>query len=194
MQRTAQSTLFILLCLLAGTASAQGPDLDRCIYPSTGIPMDPRVCESLRANQLKREQDEAEKARVRAAEDAQRAELAATQEASANAARDKRQAADAAKYKIESDARAAAWQAQRDREDAEEARLAAARTTRMKECGTDFGRPRVGMTITRAQRCVGDFKLQGELDAPGGGVVQTYVAGHTVLHVAGGTIKAWNRY
>lgn len=82
-------------------------------------------------------------------------------------------------------------QAQRDAEERAEARRdAAATAARKAACGSDYANPRIGMTLERAQQCVGNYKLVGQLNRADG-VVSTYLGPKRYLHVMGGQIVAW---
>lgn len=89
------------------------------------------------------------------------------------------------------------YERDREREEREEqrqqAKLKADRAARMKQCGDDFGSPRIGMSLARAKECVGNFRLVSEVNRADG-VVSTYRTGSMYIHVMGGRISAWGRY
>jgi len=62
-----------------------------------------------------------------------------------------------------------------------------------KECGTDYKKLRLGMKLSRAQKCVADFELVGETKL-NGSTVSTYYRANTYLYVKNGEIVSWNSY
>lgn len=61
------------------------------------------------------------------------------------------------------------------------------------KCGLDYKQPRIGMTLIRAQECVGKFRLSAQINRADG-IVSTYEAGNMYLHVMSGNIVSWGRY
>ncbi|EGI75896.1 hypothetical protein [Hylemonella gracilis] len=90
--------------------------------------------------------------------------------------------------------RQAALQAAQEqrRQELQAQRLANEKETdaRQKECGGDYGTPRVGMSLERAKYCVGDLRLKGQVNRSDG-VVSTYWAGKVYLHVMNGKVVSW---
>lgn len=176
------------------TASAVGYDLKNCMFDN-GLPMHPKACESLK----NREQ---EKAVERERGMARNAQL--------KMEREKSQAAEAANYerqKLESQEReqkrlAAIEERQlaidserreEEKRDALQAKAAAGRQATLKsECGKDYKAITIGMPIQRAQRCVANLKLIGQINRADG-VVSTYQAGRIYAHVMDGKIVSWGK-
>lgn len=73
-----------------------------------------------------------------------------------------------------------------EREDA--AREAAAR----KACGQDYMTPRVGMPLKRAQLCLGELDLQGQVNRKDG-VLSTYYGAGFYVHEMDGRVVSWGR-
>lgn len=201
------TALFLALIAAALPAAAQGNDLVNCTYGSTGLAISPNVCDLLRQKDAEDRAAKAEQARQEAfsaerAERAERARAAAAQEGSEHAAKVQAQAvADQAERERQAEAKAKAeaarWaaadaqrraagdKAMREIESAEEQherRMAQLQ----RECGADFQAPRVGMSLARAKRCVGDLKLYGQ-----NGPVSAYRAGPLLLSVVGGKVTKW---
>lgn len=61
-----------------------------------------------------------------------------------------------------------------------------------KECGKDYGQIRVGMTLSRAQKCVGEFFLHGQIEGKHG-TVDYYTRGDIRLYVKKGKVVAWDQ-
>jgi hypothetical protein len=187
--------LAALSALIASPALAADPDLVQCLWP-TGQPIDARTCDGLRGIEATHQAEAQRQASLRAQQqatadatlaqrlDADQAERARVDAINQEGLR-RQAAADAA--------RAQGWQEERNREQAYEDRMTADTNARRAACGPEFGKPAVGMTLQRAQQCVGTFRLQGEVVTTGG-KVQTYVGHRTVLHVAGGKVASWARY
>lgn len=66
----------------------------------------------------------------------------------------------------------------------------AVRAKAQKECGADFGVPRVGMTLDRAKQCLGYAKLVGQVNRADG-VASVYTNGRVQLVVMDGKVVAW---
>lgn len=201
------TALFLALLTAALPAASQGNDLVNCTYRSTGLAIAPKVCDLLRQKDDEQRVAKAEEARRREAFDAARAErerarTAAAQEASERAANVQAQAVAyqtererQAEAKAKADAeRWAAADAERraagDKANREQAAAEEQHERRMaqlqRECGADFQAPRVGMSLARAKRCVGDLKLYGQ-----NGSVSAYRAGPLLLSVVGGKVTKW---
>lgn len=76
-------------------------------------------------------------------------------------------------------------------------RIAAKKQAQMIEekkalCGDDYGQARIGMTLVRAQQCVGKFKLRSEVNRADG-ILSTYVSDSTYIYVMNGRIVSWSR-
>lgn len=184
-----------LICSVPFTgAFAVDYDLRTCMF-SNGLPMHPKSCESLK----KRDAQNAEEARRynerqaanRLVQDEQRVQAEAKQQ-EAQREREAKQA----EWRAEKDAEhAMGLKAQQEQIQWEKAtaKAAADRTAKQKTiCGDDYRSPRVGMTLARAKECVADFKLKGQINRADG-VVSTYMAGQTYLHVMDGQIVSWGR-
>lgn len=188
--------ILVALSLLLSLAPAWSadPDLSACTWPD-GRAMPPKLCEGMRVHAAKRA---AEAARAQALRD--EADQSAAAEAAARRASEAQVAAD---RKIEEEKRHARWQVedeerkqrlrdlQRQAED-EEAAQEQLIASRRKECGSDFANPRIGMSLARAQRCVGTFSKISETQSARG-VMSTWRAGPIYLHVVGGSIVHWLR-
>ena len=178
---------------LAG-AFAMDYDLQTCMF-NNGLPMHQKSCESLK----KRDAQNAEQARRynerqaanRLVQDEQRAQAEAKQQEV-----QREQKLKQAEWKAEKDAdHAMGLKAQQEQIQWEKATAKAAsdRTAKQKSiCGEDYRSPRVGMTLVRAKECVAEFKLKGQINRADG-VVSTYMAGQTYLHVMDGQIVSWGR-
>lgn len=180
------------------SAFAAGEDLKRCLY-NNGRSMEHGVCDILRKNAAKKEaenksyQDRAVVQRALAAE--QKAQTEAKQQ-ELQRERDARFAEQRAKEQERAEeSKAMALKAQQEQAQWEKstARAASERVAKQKAtCGDDYRAPRVGMTLTRAKECVADFKLKGQINRADG-VVSTYMAGQTYLHVMDGKIVSWGK-
>lgn len=62
-----------------------------------------------------------------------------------------------------------------------------------KECGQDYGQIRVGMKLSRVQKCVGEYFLRGQTKSRFG-TVDEYGRGDTYVFVKGGKVVAWGNY
>jgi len=62
-----------------------------------------------------------------------------------------------------------------------------------KKCGDDYGQIRVGMKLSRIQKCVGEFSLRGQVKGKYG-VVDHYTRLDTYLFVKNGKVVAWGDY
>lgn len=184
----------LLFCFALTTASAVGYDLKNCMFDN-GLPMHPKSCESLK----KRESQNIEKAKRynerqaanRLVQDEQRAQAEAKQQ-EVQRERDVKQAEWRAKQEEQNAMGLKAQQEQIQWEKAT-AKAASERTAKQKAiCGDDYRSPRVGMTLAKAKECVADFKLKGQINRADG-VVSTYMAGQTYLHVMDGKIVSWGR-
>jgi hypothetical protein len=61
-------------------------------------------------------------------------------------------------------------------------------------CGADYKKPRIGMTMARVQECVStSFKEQGQTNTEHG-IVTTYRAPGGYLHVIDGKVVQWGRF
>lgn len=173
------------------TATARGEDLVNCRWQN-GMPLGQNVCASLRrAETEEREKKAREKEQLRQASEyeARRKEQEqAEKDRVLNIIRERdeqeaqirtKEEAEYAKYKQE--------EARREQRSADQTKV------KKERCGTDYGSPRIGMTIERAQDCVGNFKLVSQLNRVDG-VVSTYRAGRIHLHVMNGKIGAWDRH
>jgi len=93
------------------------------------------------------------------------------------------------------DGRPEGWELENaKRQSAELARMQASdealRAKARKECGEDFGMPRVGMTLQRARQCLGYARLVGQVNRKDG-VASVYVNGRVQLIVMDGKVVAW---
>lgn len=59
-----------------------------------------------------------------------------------------------------------------------------------KECGEDYLNIRVGMKLSKVQKCVGEFYLRGQMNTKAG-VVDHYTRGDSYLYVKKGRVVAW---
>lgn len=176
----------------AGVALAGAENLQTCTWPS-GAPIEPRLCAKLR-DLSDRDRLIAERAQAQADKALATEALRQAEAASQAAARQAVFEAEAAQRRQEDDARRAQTEAiARDVSQAQE-RAELQHEARMKqlraECGADFQAPRVGMTLARARRCVGDLVLFGQVNRSNG-VASVYRAGPLYLTVLGGNIVAW---
>lgn len=178
------TALFLALLTAALPAAATGEDLVNCRY-NGGATIPPNVCDLLRKH---------------AAEDERRAAAAKTDmerfrkeeaQSKADRAEADRQAELQAKARADSDkAEQARMRASMDEANREQAAAEEQHERRMaqlqRECGADFQAPRVGMSLARAKRCVGDLKLYGQ-----NGPVSAYRAGSLLLSVVDGKVTKW---
>lgn len=194
------STHFFCGLLLAGLFSVTAPvqaanDLVNCVYESTGISIDPKVCEVLRRQEAKKAAD-AERFKKMAEEDRARAAQAKAEQDAANAIeREKREAAHQEWVRKE-EARKAELQKEQDARDkeyaAQDRAVASAEAKRKSACGDDYKNLQIGMAITRVQQCVAPFKLVGQLNRADG-VVSTYRSGGVYAHVMNGRVVSWSK-
>lgn len=195
MKAFVRSVIFVAAASGITLASAAGDDLVNCRFKN-GNTIAPKICDKLRELD---ERDRAIKARQEADLQAMRERDKARQEQE-RAKADERARVDAermAEKLAKQDALDRKWRAEQEeadrRERADQRRIAAETKSRKDACGDDYGTPKIGMTIDRAQQCVGKFKLVSQLNRPDG-VVSTYRTGSTVIHVMGGRIVAWDRF
>lgn len=59
-----------------------------------------------------------------------------------------------------------------------------------KECGKDYGQIRVGMKLSRVQKCNGEFYLHGQVQWKGR-TVDYYTRGEAFLYIKNGKVVAW---
>lgn len=183
-----------LLGLFMTSALAAGEDLENCLF-NNGIPMNLKSCESLRKRAKIQAADNERGAAINAQRQIEREKLTAEQDANRE-----RQRAEVAAHEQKRLALIEERQLAIDRERREEdkrdallAKAASERTAKQKSiCGDDYRSPRVGMTLVRAKECIADFKLKGQINRADG-VVSTYMAGQTYLHVMDGQIVSWGR-
>ncbi len=131
-----------------------------------------------------------EEARARAAADRERRkEEAAQREAKIAEDRRKREAENAAAIErtnkmLEANAREerAAQNAAAKREQEAKAR-----------CGDDYRQPKIGMSIARAQECVGKFRMTNQINRADG-VISTYQGSGMYLHVMDNRVVSWGKY
>ena len=176
-------------------AAARGEDLVKCISPDgTRIPA--TLCERYRQQEIAERKRLARFAEQDRQQQLVRDEERKQQETKSLEIRQQREKVDEEQRK-EQAARQAKSEADYERykrEEAKQEKRAAENTRAKKErCGTDYGAPRIGMTIERAQDCVGNFKLVSQLNRADG-VVSTYSSGRVHLHVMNGKVGAWERY
>jgi len=117
----------------------------------------------------------------------------AEQKAEQDRVRAEEDAARRARWEEEQAARTKAEEAERARQAAEDARAGKWVAQRKKECGSDYGKPTVGMTLDRAKRCVGEFEMYSQVNRVDG-VVSMYRAGQMHISVMGGRIVHWASY
>jgi preprotein translocase subunit SecD len=187
----------LFLCLLtctSATTKAGGEDLVNCLWPN-GKPIDPRVCTSLRKTVVEKAEQQAQWEAQRQADQAMIAKRQEEQ-AQLKAVADQKAMEDKKRWDEEQAAKKAELDKyladQQRQEDREEARVRKIDEARRKACGDDYSNPRIGMTIQRAQQCVADFKLKGQINRADG-VVSTYMAGHAYAHVMNGKIISWGK-
>lgn len=61
------------------------------------------------------------------------------------------------------------------------------------QCGADYNQIKVGMAFSRIKKCVGEFKLQGQVERKEG-TFDYYKRGRDYLYVKNGTVVAWGEY
>jgi len=177
--------------LLSTSAFATGEDLENCRWQN-GVPIKQSVCDSMRRHDAETAARKAKEAEQRREAQRQHDEYLAKRQAEQEESK-KRQAEHKVKFeREEAERKAAAEQAQREQAEYERS-VAKKQQERKAECGDDYATPRIGMTLERANRCVGTFKLVSQLNRADG-VVSTYRAGRIHIHVMGGKVAAWNRY
>jgi hypothetical protein len=188
--------LWVVAALLASApaASAGGDDLQNCMWKS-GAVMDARTCTTLRRLAERDAAAAAERDRQSAASQA-RYEKAQARRREQQEAQRVEQEARAAKWREEAEARKAESDRQLEREaqiEAQAVKAAAAKENERKlACGSDYRNMRVGMSIKRAQECVANLKLTGQVNRPEG-IVSTYEGAGIYAQVIAGNVVAWAR-
>ena len=71
-----------------------------------------------------------------------------------------------------------------------DAQIAAAEEVRQKQCGKDYGQVKVGMKLSRIQKCTGEFNLHGQVKW-NKSIVDYYTRGDVYLYVKNGKVVAW---
>lgn len=187
--------LALLLASLAPQTHAMDENLRTCKH-STGVPMPADECALLQRLQV------ADEARLgRAAQQAEANRAAEAQwrlEREEKAALAKREhEARLAQDLVDTKRRQAAFDAEVAEEQRAEAvatRKAQARASaRQVACGSDYLNPQIGMSIQRAQQCVGTFKVSAQINRADG-IVTTYQGARTYLHVMDGRVISWGRH
>lgn len=191
------------VCLVIGSASfaedsPRSDDLENCLY-KTGIRMDPRVCAALRRSEQrdmeikKRQAEQLEESR-RVYEESRAASKA--KELEENKERERIYAERSARDQAERETQKKRDDAERAKEDrqerAQEKKQADIVNAKKQVCGDDYGAPKIGMTLGRAQQCVSKFRLTSQVNRADG-VVSMYNGGGFYLHVMDGRIVAWTR-
>lgn len=186
--------LILVFCAAGPSMSAVDYNLKTCMF-NNGLPMHPQSCEALK----KREARNAEAGRKAGEKMAAQRALYDEQQAQVEVKRQEDQRAQEKRaqewHAKNEEQNAMALKAQQEQRQWEVATAKAAsdRTAKQKSlCGDDYRSPRVGMTLIRAKECVADFKLEGQINRADG-VVSTYIAGQTYLHVMDGKIVSWGR-
>ena len=186
--------LILLIATLSLAAAAVEYNLESCMF-SNGLPLHPKSCESLRQHELKKAAEQKRYKELDGVRRAAREEQRFEAEAKEQDAKREREVKEA-RYKADEEQRnAMGLKAQQEQIDWEKAtaKSAADRTAKQKSfCGDDYRSPKVGMTLARAKDCVADFRLKGQVNRADG-VVSTYMAGQTYLHVMDGKIVSWGR-
>lgn len=77
-----------------------------------------------------------------------------------------------------------------EKEDREDAEMEAALK---RKCGKDYMNPRIGMTLARAQLCIGDLTLESQINRKDG-VISTYSDGYTYINVMSDRIVSWHKF
>jgi hypothetical protein len=170
-------------------------DLVNCIYKSTGIAMDPKICEGMRRYEAQKIAD-AERYKKIAEEDRARAAQAQAEYDAAKAVEQQKREVTHQEWVKKNEAQKAELQREQDASDreyaAEEKAVALAEAKRKTTCGDDYKNLQIGMAISRAQQCVSAFKLVGQLNRADG-VVSTYRSGYVYAHVMNGRIVSWSK-
>lgn len=194
------SIIFMVIAVLFSSASfaAWSPadeDLENC-YWRDGHKMSEKNCTEFRtevANERdvqKRNAEYLEQSRIEQARDA--AEKAKRQTAAEAEAHKKQQAETERLNEVSK-----RWFEAAEREEWAEREAAKAARTRELEvkekCGADYKSPQIGMTLSRAQQCVGKFKLKSQLNRVDG-VISTYVNGYTYINVMNDRIISWQKF
>lgn len=188
---------FLTAAVLVGTlmapvtSNAKGEDLVNCRW-QTGSPIPSNVCAALRRYEVedraKKQEEEQQLQRAREEQEKIRE--------SERIEKERRQRADEEgriKFQEEEAQRKARYQEYMREEAQYEKKVADQIKAKKERCGSDYGTPRIGMTIERAQECVGKFTLTSQLNRADG-VVSTYRSGRIHVHVMNGKIGAWDRY
>lgn len=58
------------------------------------------------------------------------------------------------------------------------------------QCGKDYGQIRVGMKLSRVQKCVGPFTLRGQVKGKNG-ILDHYTRGGSYIYTKNGQVVAW---
>lgn len=171
---------------------ARGEDLKNCRF-SDGQYIQATLCQRLRQEAIEErahraDQEEQLRQQRVAQEEKQRVrnEEAAERHRQWELAEQERK-----KEQAERQAKSDAEYARYQKEEARREKLAAEQTKAKKErCGNDYGIPRIGMTLSRAQECAGTFKLKGQINRADG-IVSTYTGSGKYLHVMDNRVVSW---
>lgn len=190
-----RNLITIIALVMALPVLGAGEDLENCKWKN-GLAIDPQVCNALRRyaeeDRIKKEMEDATLAAIREAEK-KRAEEQRLQNEESRRRREIESA------KQEADRKARLEAVQREQEaidraaDRAQRKAVADREKQKQVCGIDFGTPRIGMTLGRAQQCVGKFKLTSEINRADG-IVSTYQTRSMYIHVMSGQIVSWGRF
>lgn len=187
---------FVMVFSQMAAAQPADEDLENCIWARSGEKMSDKTCNAFRAEVAA---DVA--AKERAAAESKRFKLDQAERAAAQEQENKAVLENNKRLEDEWQAKKKADEAEDKREtqayDRKERAAQKANATREQaikdRCNADYKKPRIGMTIARAQDCVAKFRLTAELNRADG-VVSTYEAGRTYLNVMDGHIVSWGKY
>lgn len=176
--------ILILLGSASCLASSDDIDLENCQW-KTGLPLSPSTCEYLKSEEI-RKKDENERMSQRI-----HAEIKAEAlQAERREAQKKVDLEKAAERKAQEDAIKKSYQDELMREELQEEKELQAQ---MKVCGKDYNNPKVGMTLARARKCVGDFALSAQVNRQDG-IVSIYKGQGLFIRVLNERIISWGYY
>lgn len=187
----------VLIAILATgclAAQAVGYNLETCMFDN-GLPMHPKSCESLKQREVKVAADAKRYSELDAARRATREEQRVQAEAKEQDAKREREAKHATYLAEQEKLNEMGRKARQEQIDWERstAKAAANQEAVLKqECGKDYKAISIGMPIERAQRCVANLKLTGQINRADA-VVSTYESGRLYAHVIRGKIVSWGR-
>lgn len=195
--KTIVLAMFMLVFSNAVTAQskwdADQQDLVNCRWKATGEPIGTKLCNEFRA-EVDRDRKYAEERRIRL--ESQREESARR---TLKRQQEQRAISEETRQKWEAQRQAEQEASKRETEEYERRdraarKLADAREQAIKDkCGADYRQAKIGMSITRAQECVGKFRMTNQINRADG-IVSTYQTAGMYINVMDDRIIAWGKY